>query len=317
MDAPNKPKQTLIDVDLDGVRALAKRLAEEWVGMTPKAKVKAIKSDKDKEGDQGQAAAVASMILDSEWIDGVFITALRYVMFKDLRVVETTDAADSAACMAALRKRLNGGKDGKGPPKLGDGAFGDVFEHPTKKNVVVKMLRIDNFVPEPPQDNLDEVEIAKIAGELGVGPKVRGVHRCCDPAGRCSVMIEQARLKETLRAWKERKSPKKAEKERVRDALKGHLAALKKAGIRYSDMHENNVMLDAKGRVYIIDYGYARFRKDKDDGARDPDEKDVMKYMMKWLFDEKYKASDYGRKGEAKRFSTFCRQRLEKVMVVR
>lgn len=102
-----------------------------------------------------------------------------------------------------------------------------------------------------------ESEIAKRAGEIGVGPKVHAAFVCRRPdpqyggrSVRVGIIVMDALSKGLFDV------ADRVRKKALKDVPR-LLGALHAEGILHGDAHEGNVMLDDAGRVFIVDYGFS------------------------------------------------------------
>lgn len=121
--------------------------------------------------------------------------------------------------------------------KIGQGGQGAVYKHGS--NRVVKVSNISNRA-------IQEYEMAKVAGNLNIGPKVYGSNRNATKFWYFMNYVNGTPLKNI-----KNKSCYKKHVYYVVDKLH-------KAGIAHLDLHEDNIMIGMNGKVYIIDYGSAR-----------------------------------------------------------
>jgi len=98
-------------------------------------------------------------------------------------------------------------------------------------------------------NDVGEGKIATTAGDLGIGPKIYEYGTCNDGKEKYEYLIMQ-RMEKTLEdvyPYQPKLFIKAIQK----------YQELQDAGIFQQDLKVNNIMLDAKGKLYIVDYGIA------------------------------------------------------------
>jgi len=167
-------------------------------------------------------------------------------------------------CMVKIKKNA---------VQLGKGAFGAVYNVPVNtclkhipkkvKHVGVKIeaLKSDYNPSQTPKRLQEVVEIAKKAGELGIGPKFYD----------CFVTIKDGAVKiiksfEIIngKSWENTEWKSAEEKASAVDKLNDAIHKMNEAGIIHHDLHSGNVMVDTKGKIYIIDYDMAKFAENEE-----------------------------------------------------
>jgi len=177
--------------------------------------------------------------------------------------IESSSAFE--ACMKQVEKHTK---------LLGEGAFGKVLKIPANKcfknvpsNVkhigikieVVKMYVDNNQTPE----RLREViKIGKKAGQLKIGPAVYDAFVVIGENTETKIIKTFEVIEGQPWSKVEWKTPKTRE-----NALKKLEAIIKKmnnAGIIHHDLHRNNVMINTKGDIYIIDFDLAKMARNEE-----------------------------------------------------
>jgi serine/threonine protein kinase len=160
---------------------------------------------------------------------------------------------------------------------LGQGFYGRVLNvqsGPCFKTIPVDVkhfgLKIENLKPDwdpnqVPKRLREVTEIAKEAGELGIGPAFYDVFVTTDKLG--SVQIIKAFEVIDGTSWRDTKWASSKQKEKAVEQLDKAIHVMNKAGIIHHDLHQGNVMVSKKGKVYIIDYDLAR-RTDNEETER-------------------------------------------------
>ncbi|CAH6418808.1 Hypothetical protein POVN_LOCUS531 [uncultured virus] len=95
----------------------------------------------------------------------------------------------------------------------------------------------------------EEIAYMKRANELGIGPQVYGSVTCTGSGQPVTYFTQEYIDGSTLH------DVFMMDLQYIRDALDLAYLLATKGGIDHHDLHDRNVMVDRKGRVYIIDYG--------------------------------------------------------------
>lgn len=112
---------------------------------------------------------------------------------------------------------------------IGQGGQGSIYRNGNK------VLKVANKFNQ-------EYNIAKVAGNIGVGPKVHGKTN----RGYIMNFIDGKPLSKVRNVGQ------------YRNAVKAAVNALHKHGIGHMNLHEDNIIIGSDGKVYIIDYGSAK-----------------------------------------------------------
>lgn len=147
---------------------------------------------------------------------------------------------------------------------LGEGAYGKVYKINNKKAAKIVALGthfIWDEINKLKDTILNEFAICKLAGELGVGPKVYDHYSCCDEKDQCYYVLYMDLLNgKNLHEWFA-DNPSIAEQQKVKKLLMEKLEILHKNNIIHNDLHRGNVFVISKKSkvedVFIIDYGLA------------------------------------------------------------
>ena len=113
----------------------------------------------------------------------------------------------------------------------------------------------------------NEFEISRIAGNLGVGPKILDTYTCCSDGGSCYYVLYMELVQgHPLCEWFDL-APSTEAKSKVKQLLDEMMELLHKNGIIHNELHCNNIIVVGKGTkdedVKIIDYGRAGTMKSK------------------------------------------------------
>jgi tRNA A-37 threonylcarbamoyl transferase component Bud32 len=245
--------------ELEDIDSAIEAMAGAWVGMSPERQVAA--TAKVREGDP-----VVSFWLGSDYVRGKALEHLLLATMRDHPVVRLGPSENKMLATTAFRcvKELAGKKPGANADMLGRGAYGMVFPHPTKKDRVVKVIRL-NFEDQIKMV-LTEAELMKAAAAIGVSPKVYGISACVSGGQRPLVLIEMAALKTTFAVWANEEKRSESEVRRMLGKIEAKTDALHKIGIMHNDLHGKNVMIDAKGQPFLVDFGISSRVGAEDDG---------------------------------------------------
>ncbi len=146
--------------------------------------------------------------------------------------------------------------------EIGSGYFGSVYKV-AKKPIAVKiidLLKINQYHGNNLIDALEtEVNNARLAGDLGIGPKIYDINTCCAVDGVCYFVITMEYLEGmTLAKWKET-NPKQKDLDKMKALTIKKIKELHAQSIIHNDAHDNNIYIVMKGKtptdVRIIDYG--------------------------------------------------------------
>ena len=126
---------------------------------------------------------------------------------------------------------------------LGGGAFGNVY---AKGGIAVKGGGIGNA----------EIKISRIAGELEIGPKVIMASKDKNNRG---ILVMSRVEGVTLDKYHQRyrRSVTDEFNQKVNDSINRQTGRLLEAGVNHGDLHKGNVIVNNRGEVTIIDYGFA------------------------------------------------------------
>lgn len=113
-----------------------------------------------------------------------------------LSAAEETELVGNQAALPLVNVSLMVDKIGK---KLAQGDVGTIYE---VAGLVLDPKRVFKFVPLTKVKTQDEISIAQIAGEMGIGPKVHAAFVMAQKSGKF-VAIEMDRLGRSLREWME------------------------------------------------------------------------------------------------------------------
>lgn len=153
--------------------------------------------------------------------------------------------------------------------EIGRGVFGAVYRvHANKcihnipsnvKQIAVKveLLRPNTmfgFAPKTPETIKETFEISKRMGVAGIGPKVydRFITILNDGIRIVSVyeFIDGVTFKDMK--WK-----KPEHKQKAIVSIQELVHKMNKLGVQHSDLHSENIMIDKKGRILLIDFDFA------------------------------------------------------------
>lgn len=147
---------------------------------------------------------------------------------------------------------------------IGEGYFGKIYKIGNKKAAKIVPLTKHGYKDFVRRVETD-MEISKMAGDLGVGPKIFDAYTCClDEEGNCFYVMEMELLKGMpLRQWlQKKKAPALVSK--AKNMVRKKLAILLRHSISHNDLHDLNVFVvgthSSIKDVFILDYGEASFR---------------------------------------------------------
>jgi serine/threonine protein kinase len=157
----------------------------------------------------------------------------------------------------------------KGPPIIAKGNNGTIYKVSSKR--AVKIVPVTNRLGQSgsiKKQILDEFQISKQAGMLGVGPKTYETYICCNTSpsaeNACYYLLYMDYLDGvTLREWL-KKPHSKTETDKVHTILKKKLEILHNNHIIHYNLHNENILVIGKKKitdVIILDYGTARTAK--------------------------------------------------------
>ena len=191
----------------------------------------------------------------------VNVEEAKYVLAR-LKRVRLAAGASKEGCLAARTRH---------PIELGSGFFGTVYA--VDRRTVAKVTSFDNMDAD---GFVNEVEIARKAGELGVGPRVLDSQLCCNAAGTVCygiLYMEKARGVR-VSVWLQ-SDPPVAKRAAVAKEIDRLIDMLHDNGIAHNDTHLANVMVDPRTlKVVLLDYGIAATKDtqrahDKERAARE------------------------------------------------
>lgn len=143
---------------------------------------------------------------------------------------------------------------------LGSGEFGTVYKVDSKTAVKITDLRVyEEFGLDVDQSIKQEAKICRLAGELGIGPKIDDIYYCCDDVNNCySIMYMEMIDGKTLGNWL-RDQHSTRELKRVFNLLEAAINTLHKNNIVHNDLHLHNIFVKQENKtvvgVYLIDFG--------------------------------------------------------------
>lgn len=125
---------------------------------------------------------------------------------------------------------------------LGQGVFGKVVLD-EKNNVAIKIAKANRQIDK------EEIEIAKTAGNLGIGPKI-----LVDTERNGSSIIAMEFLKGSSLMDRDRgNNVSEQQTKQIIDTVR----VMHSNGISHNDLHRGNVFLQDDGKLKIVDYGMA------------------------------------------------------------
>ncbi len=162
---------------------------------------------------------------------------------------------------------------GKKAKYIGNGYFGDVFLLGNTGRVakLVNFIHADvemrRYMKDAHSRWRTEVDIATLAGEHGIGPKVHDSYICLHSKQPIGVIIMDYVPGITLEEWKNL-GPSKKQLDAADKIIRKKLDALHDLGMFHNDLHDGNIILvtDSKKNVpgvedaFILDYGFAKGR---------------------------------------------------------
>lgn len=175
-----------------------------------------------------------------------FLSRLRHNL-RDTTLSDSPEMKDIVSSDEDLRDVLENGEE------IGGGAYGVVF---VKDDLAVKLFRYGDSRSGYGTKKEEELEIAKEAGEIGVGPKIIKEYRN-EKGGLEAIMMERVKgkmLEEVVSDEGEGVSRKEAE---VANNFFKQVGIMHKAGIVHRDLHNENVIVKEDNSVVLIDWGMA------------------------------------------------------------
>jgi hypothetical protein len=167
-------------------------------------------------------------------------------------------------------KCLKNPEDYKKLKYISAGEYGSVYR--LNEDVCIKFVNVTNTLNNLKYVNfLKEMEISKIAGNIGVGPKIYDSYICVnDLDSTCYGIIYMEYLHGiTLSKYLDSSSRTNEDKIEVRKLLDEKIMKLHQYQILHSDLHSDNVfiILDNHNNqkikdVKIIDYGFSQYIQD-------------------------------------------------------
>jgi len=145
--------------------------------------------------------------------------------------------------------------------KIGEGSYGAVWvtgdrRRAIKVGEVALAEKEGHAVLEQMEAARHEFAIARLAGELGVGPVVYDAYFCCSVQSTCHyVIVMDALPGRSLTQWLA--SAGVGRREAMRKQVLDLVAKLSGAGVEHTDLHSDNVIVLPDDRAFIIDYGLA------------------------------------------------------------
>ncbi len=157
-------------------------------------------------------------------------------------------------------------EDSKSLKYISSGEYGYVYQ--LNENVCIKVVNITSTLNNLKYiDFLKEMEISKIAGNIGVGPKIHDAYVCVNDADSTCYGIIYMEYLQGITLSKYLDNTPKNQYGKVRTLLDEKIAKLHQHHILHSDLHSDNVfvllnsqkeMVDLK----IIDYGFSQYIQD-------------------------------------------------------
>ncbi len=165
-----------------------------------------------------------------------------------------------------IMKSLKNPEDHKQLKRIGSGEYGTVYR--LDENRCIKFVNITDTLNNLKYvDFVKEIEISKIAGNIGVGPKIYDAYVTInDEDSTCYGIIYMEYLHGiTLSKYMEHLP--KNQYNNLRKLLDEKIAKLHAQNILHSDLHSDNVfvILDSNGEmkdIKIIDYGFSQTIQD-------------------------------------------------------
>ena len=160
---------------------------------------------------------------------------------------------------------------------LGEGFYGRVLNVQTPTcidnipkdskhfGLKIENLKADYDVNQVPERLKEVTDIAREAGDMGIGPAFYDVFVTTDKTG--SVQIIKAFEAIDGKSWSDTEWESPAKREQAMVQLNKAIHAMNKAGIIHHDLHSGNVMVNKEGRVYIIDYDLAKRVDDEESSS--------------------------------------------------
>jgi hypothetical protein len=131
---------------------------------------------------------------------------------------------------------------------------GSVFDLGSKGGVVkVKELHSEAMAK-------DSIAAAIQIGKLGVGPKISS-WRVCECGNDLYLVVQMDKIERgtPLRKWLNKRRAK-ADVAKLQAKLEAKTQKMKNAGIEFTNMWSDNVMVDGKGEPWVIGFGYLPYK---------------------------------------------------------
>ena len=147
--------------------------------------------------------------------------------------------------------------------KLGNGEYGLVhLVEKNKKKYAMKKINIayNNWstIGEQLKSIKNEIKVLKKISNLGISPKLYDYYLCKDKNQFSIYLIMEYINGITLRKFLEENTLTK----NIENKIKNVFDKLHNNGILHGDVHDENIMITEKKRVYIIDFGFSQTLKD-------------------------------------------------------
>ena len=212
----------------------------------------------NKSYDKGYTFNIISVL--REYINNILVEyqlksmKVKDITSKNLINILNVDSSTDIDCVDIKNKKL-----------IGRGSNGSVYK--LDASTLVKIININTLYSyNNNTDKLKEIidseyNIAKKAGDIGVGPKVYNHFICKSDSGYYHIIyMENIKNSTTLTSWLEKKTNQK-NKEELLNKIKIKLRKLHDNNIIHRDMWSDNILVVKKKNnfdIVIIDYGFAQ-----------------------------------------------------------
>ena len=141
--------------------------------------------------------------------------------------------------------------------KLGAGIHGSVYLLASGRVAKIHTVRLGKYdidVDFALTSFEGELRRARIAADLGVSPKVHDAFACVIDDGFHRVTVMDQVVGESLEDWYDAPGRTAKEMKAMKATIRTMVEKLQARGVYHNDLHDENVMVDRRGRPVIIDF---------------------------------------------------------------